>query len=329
MKFSVTATFTALFLVVAGFYVTLVPQRQQDAAGLQSLAADHLLRLKDDDDVEKLRIQIAGSPSTITLERSAGKWKLTEPVEYPADPLIADGLATALKLSPVMRRLVPEKGWAEYGLEESALVVGVKTVKQKDWRLLHFGDNSPLGDMVYARWDGEKEYVLVKTDVKRAFQRSVYSLRLKRVFRVPLDKIRKIRLRTASGDYVLAQRKDEWVWTDPVALFGQKVSHDRVNEIIIQLRDLMIKEFIDDGKLEPLQAGIMAGLGVSVSVWGEGELFEAVHLGHEVTKRDAFYATRLDEPALLLVARENIRRLFEIIQAEADKVNAGPITVPV
>lgn len=314
MKSSVTVGFSVLFLAVAVLYLRLSPVSLPGAAS-PSETLLRILPLLNDGGVQWIQIQNTEKKETITLQRKSGVWRILFPVSYPADQLMIEGLATALKLSSKARRLLPERDWDEYGLLKPPLKIGVEAEPGRR-RYLYLGDRSPIGHFVYARWEGEKEYFLVQEDLRRAFERSVYSLRLKQVFRTPLQEVSKLHVRTTNADYEIFKKGEKWFWMEPIPILGQTVPKRQSDEILAAIADLYVKDFLDQEKGAPETLGVSA-MSPSIKIWGKGKKPEVFKIGRELETQDAYYGLREDEKTFLLVARGNIRGLFQMVEAMA------------
>lgn len=319
MKTSITLIISGLFVLVSGAYFYLMPAGGGPQNGRPDPVAMQLLTLEKGDRIAKIKIEKKDQPA-IVLSREGEDWKIEEPVSYPADQMLADGLSVAMIVSVKERKLPREKGksWKEYGLEDSAIKVGVKTAMNDTWRVLFFGDSAAIGNFVYARWEGENEYFLVNADLKKAFDRTVYSLRFKQFFRTPLADVRKIRIKTLDGDYELTKQDDKWYWMDPVSLLGEAASKEQVDDLLMLLRELGIKDFLDKETRSVSLFGI-SNISPQITLWGAKTNVESIKVGLEVPTKDAFYGQREGDPLLLLVARANIKGVFAIIKAMADE----------
>lgn len=316
MKFSVTVIFFLLFILVVAAYLYLVPEEELPAQRPPSLTMK-LLPLEEDDEVVGIEIEDLENGESISLSRSREGWHLVYPVDYPADQLMAEGLVKALTLSSKARRLVPEKDWKEYGLDKPALKIGVETKRKPGMRTLLFGDASPVGNFIYGRWEGENEYFLLNADLKAAFERTAYSLREKRVFRMPIFAIEKVRLKTASGQYEILKRDGNWVWMEPIRLLGEEVGKVSMDEFLTQIRDLFIKEFPEETTRGYKEMGFsMSGSFIKITGKEESES-EVLSLGGDLETKDAYYGKRKGESMPFLIARGNIRRLFETLETIA------------
>ena len=316
MKLSTTLAFSALFLAVAGFYIYLNPSSPAPLKTSSDPASRLVLPVADKNGRVILQIQKIASDETITLERNTeGQWVLRHPVNYPADNMMAEGLFTALRLSAKARRFVRDRGWEEYGLLKPALKIGVEMPPQKR-RYLALGDVSPTARLVYARWEGEEEYFLVDENLKKAMERSVYSLRRKNVFTLAPAEISRIQIRQAGKGYEFYKKEGLWVWTKPLALLGQAVPAGPFQSFEEAALGLYVKNFLDEE--DPSQFDLSGG-GNSIEISNEKKI-ETLELGSETPEQDACYARKKNENVLLQVARSRVQSVF----AQAEALLAAP-----
>ena len=322
MKTSVTVTIGLLFVVVSGFFYFLAPQPEPLVTGKAAPVSMKLLPLEDQGPINFIQIQNVQSGETINLERKDGRWTIRHPIVCPAETMIVEGLVTALKLSTRARRLNPEKPWSEYGLAKPLLKVGVQTEYNSTRRYLYFGDASPVGRFVFARWEGEKDYFLVNEDLKSAFSRSLYSLRSKQLFRTPVQRIVKIRVRSGANEYEVERRGSKWFWLEPIPILGQVVSKRQIDDINGQLGELFVKEFIDDGKKTRADYGFTL-LSPWLKVWDNEGKEEIFRVGQEIPDKDSFVLMREGDSSFFLVARSNISAFLQKFEAMAQETAAN------
>lgn len=312
MKTSVTVTFTLLFLAVAGIFFYMNPFSQK----VEKTPEAGLLRLLPFDEeasIQWIQIQQPEKRETITLERKDGKWMMKFPLEYPADPLLTEGLLTALKISKKARRLAREKSWEEYGLLLPAVKVGVEAEGGKKRQYLLLGDKSPVSEHIFARWESEPEYFLLDAQFKSAFDRSVYSLREKRIFRDAMNEAVKIRGRSFGGaEFEITQHDDHWFWTEPVGLLGKAIPDPQALEILLKLRDLYIKEFLDKGK-QSFENYRISRTGPSLKIWFKDKP-QIFWIGSQSGEKDLYYGALEGEKTVLEISKDNIDTFFRLIE---------------
>lgn len=314
MKSSTVTLFAALFLVVAIFYVSL-NYTEHEVPKIRAAADAKLLVLEKGDEITKLEIQNSPEKRPIRLERHGKQWVLTEPVQYPADHRLVEGLVGALTFSVKARRFGREKDWQEYGLSKPSLKVVIGTARSKRPRVLAFGDHSPVGNFVYARWEPEEEYFLLSADMKRVFERSVYSLREKKIFQFPFSELSRVNIRTFQGEFEMTKRGGNWLWLEPVSILGERVANDYVDAVMKAVDGLYVNEFLDaKKKAEDLNLSLLAP---SIALTSQNGKVEILQIGREMKLRDAYYAKKREENAIFLVAKPNIDFLFETVERQA------------
>ncbi len=332
MKTSTTLVFLFLFVIVTAVYVFLVGNENREKA-MKSLPVEsmQLVPLEKDEQISRLKIENIAKKLSVTLELQNGKWVILEPVRYVADPLVVEGLATALRLSTKAKRMTREKDWAEYGLAKPSLKIEVGTTKNKRGRVLDIGDLSPVGNFVYARWEGEEECFLLNADLMRAFDQSLYGLRMKRIFRMPLKDVTRIVVQTAAGNYEIAKMENDWYWVEPVPILGEKISKRDLDYFFSKIERLFIKEFLDDKADSPSDLGF-SGLTTRVTVKAGKKEQETLVLGSGFPERDSFYAMRADENTVFLVSKSILDDFFEGLNTMAQDYsneNGVPAAKPV
>ena len=309
MKLSTTITFLVLFVLVAAFYFLLDPQKKATQPG-QGETSMRLLDVEDGDAIREIQIVRASQDERVRLEKHDQTWYVLSPVRAHADQLLVKGLVTALKLSTKARRLLREKDWAEYGLEKPSIKVVIKTEKNKEPRTLLLGDQSPVGEFVYARWEDETDYFLLNADLKKAFDRSAYSLREKRIFRTPSQALSKIYIQTPFGRYDMARVDEGWYWVEPAALLGEPVDKRDVDFVIASVRDFYVKDFMDEKQAGP-EPTRFSEWGSLVRLKSDSLDQETLFLGDELPARDAYYALKEGNTGLFVISRTNIHNFFK------------------
>jgi hypothetical protein len=321
VRFSTTVVFFILFVVVGGVYLYLNPKWGPDSTlPHEQVAAPpsvSLLGLAPGDSITWIQVQNLEKKETITLIREDGNWMLKFPVAYPAGSLMMDNMMKALETRTKIRPFIAEKGEKEFGLQNPLLKIGIQTEKNTDRRYLYLGGPSPMGDMTYARWEKEKEVFLVDGELKRAFSRSVYYLREKRIFRTSLTDISRIQLQVGTDVYEIQNKNNLWTWSLPVSEKGMTVDPAAMNEIMTKLNDLFVKDFLDNQKLENPELGLVASVNL-IKIWGSKSQPETLYVGREVPTRHGFYARREGEKVPLLLDRDKISGIFSIITELTD-----------
>ncbi len=314
MKPATTLVFCLLFFIVAGAYLYLNPEEKPILH--ETNAAMQLLPQTAGDEITWIQIQKSEKKETFTLAREGGAWKIKFPVNYPADPLVAEGLATALRLSSKAKRLTPAESWEDYGLLTPPIKIGIQTKEMPARRYLSLGHASPVGDFVFARWEKEKDYFLLNADVKKVFDISLYSLRQKKMFRTLVPEISEIRVKAGTEPYEVVKRGGEWFWYRPDPLTNIPIPQPEMDDLLLQFQNLSIKEFLDEEK-DLDKTGIAAKF-IQFELWNESENPETLVIGKPLDTHDAYYAGLEGESVVFLVSRNHVDALLETFQAMAE-----------
>ncbi len=332
MKFSTTLIFFLLFLAVGGAFLYL---NQRSASQLSQPVSQTSFKesvpaevpsqntpvLDRSEKITWMQIQNTEKNETVTLAREDKLWEVKYPVVYPASDGVVDEMVRTLMAAVKLRQLAPEKGWEEYGLLRPSIKIGLKTEAHPVRRYLLLGHQSEVGDSVFARWQEEKNFFLVNTELKRIFDRSLYALREKRIFRIAPAAVLKIHFEMGPEFYELVKRNDQWVWVKPQGRRGMVVDPVSAEEFSSHLRDLFIKDFLDEQK-EKIDASFFKTAG-TITVWGSGRQKEIFYLGQEAPVRDAFYGRRNGENGILLIDRGILRALLDTVRNMGSGVVVG------
>lgn len=326
MKTSVTLGFTGLFVLVAVCYYFFGMPLSKPAAPLVVSGDGKLLPFDAESSLRLIQIQNLLKKETITLEYGEDRWFVRHPAEYPADKMMAEGLVSALKVSTKSRRLMRERGWDEYGLSRPDIKIGVEAQGDSHRRYLLLGDASPVTNMVYARWDHEDEYFLLDARMKQAFDRTLYSLREKKIVRLPVQSVDRIHVQTFKGNYEISRQEGKWYWTEPVARIGKKITDEKVYQLLLLLNELHIKEFLDGKSPEDGDYGFLRAAPF-MQLWAKDQT-STLRIGREVVEREAYYGVIEGEKTLLLVSKELMDSFFKIFDRVTEEPEAAEDPVP-
>ncbi len=325
MKPSLLIIFTLLFLAVLGIYVVVdnTAVVTQEAKVEEHQEAVSLLNLDEGDFLTRIQIRSAQNQQVFALAKKEDRWMIVDPIEYPADPMLAGGIETALTVAEKVRSLKRDKTWTEYGLDKPGLEVAIRTQKKPQDRILYFGGMSPTSNLVYARWsDSQNEFFLLSVEMKAALSQSLYSLRSKKIFDLAGRSIAKIRIQTPNGDFEISRHQDKWFWMEPIPILGEFVDVEDFKNLWSNIDQLYVKEFYDDPFVDISKFGIREGC-PSIAVFEEGKEDTAAHVlqvGSEIKTQDSFYAKRKDLDSPYLVSATNLAAVFSGIQKMANKL---------
>lgn len=150
-------------------------------------------------DLQSITLKKKDAPA-VTLERRNGKWAMTAPAAYPTDQEAVNTVTSAL--SPVTADDVVEAKAADlskYGLTAPALTVTAKTSKGKTTEI-QFGDEIPVGSLVYAQLGTDPKVYAVSTSVKSSFDKTANDLRDKRLIAFDTNSLTRVAVKSAKSD---------------------------------------------------------------------------------------------------------------------------------
>ena len=190
-------------------------------------------------------VEVASPSETIALAGDGGKWALTQPASYPADPDVVTDFLDKLASAKV-REFVAEapSSLEPYGLTHP-IRVDVQTGKDKDraTKSLLVGHVDEAKKGVYAMRPGEQSVLLLPEEVSKALPRTVAALRNKTLVDVAADTGARGDLESPKGPVTLVRDADRWKITAPEALPADQVE---AGGVLFKLRELRAQAFLTD-----------------------------------------------------------------------------------
>ena len=214
MKAKNLIVYAIILAVLGGVYwvydVRLAGDRQREAtekAKIFNLNFDQVTRV-----VSKV------GDREFRIERDPGtdEWRMTEPVDTPADRWAVEGMVVGV-LEAEKDRVLENSGsnLAEYGLDKPSAQLTLSNEKGPLAPTLFLGGTNPMGFLSYARLGDEKDVFTVTAPVRQDLTHSLYDLRDKSLVLIPGEKVDRIRI---EGRGVLALERRgirNWDVVDP------------------------------------------------------------------------------------------------------------------
>lgn len=270
-------------------------------------STEELLRLSFDlseDASSKLR-------GRVVLERKGEKqWRITSPVSAPAEAVVADGLLSVLKLMPRVRELSFAKlSLGDYGLDRPRQRICVETGQKS--RCLRIGSEGALSKGVYAKWEDEDKFFLASSELVRAFDRTLYSLRQKQVLSFTESQIDSIHVRHLKQELVIQREGNHWLLKKPdLAILGPLT----VEALYSKLIHLYAKDFIDGPPAQNPELGLTAPSFVIRVFFSDGSQQTLVR-GGQAPGLDAYYVQNSEHKSVFLVSIGKFRELERAFEA--------------
>lgn len=185
----------------------------------------------DADEVDTLRIEIAGEPLA-AARRMDGSWVLTEPFAEPADQGTVTRLLEDFELARATGFVDTPGPPSQYGLEPPQVLVELGAGEALDLRLEMGGE----GEQRYLRVAGTQPIYEIATRIADGVPRSVFTLRDRQVLEIDEGQIDRVVLAFPRDDLRLAFVRGEQGW-EPDG-HEQQIDETRLEELVYALSDL-------------------------------------------------------------------------------------------
>jgi len=223
-------------MVLAGLTGTLYwsnHHKPSEATEASADVAPKILAVKEAD-ISRFDLKKDGADQVGGERNSAGQWRITSPAPLPADQsAVSSLLGTFSSLSS--ERLVEEKAsnLVPYGLNAPKIEVDLSEKDNKTQKLL-LGDETPAGNGIYAKLDGDPRVFTIPKYDKTSIDKNANDLRDKRLLTVESDKISQVDLVAKKEEIAFGRNKDEWQIVKPRPL---RADGTAVDELVRALTD--------------------------------------------------------------------------------------------
>jgi hypothetical protein len=176
-----------------------------ETAALPASTAPVILKVNPAD-VTQLLIK---QKEPVTLQKTDGKWQITEPKLYPADQeAVASVLSTLSGLNA--DRVVEEKSSdrKQYGLDPAQAELDISG--KDGTRQLLLGDDTPAGGDLYAALATDPRVFTIASYQKSSLAKSLNDLRDKSLLTLSSDKVSRVELLKKGEDLEFDRTKDGW-----------------------------------------------------------------------------------------------------------------------
>jgi hypothetical protein len=223
-------------VILAGLCGALYWSNRHKPADTTEASADvppKILAVKEAD-ISKFDLKKNGTEQVGGERNGAGQWHITSPTPLAADQsAVSSLLGTFSSLNS--ERLVEDKAsnLVPYGLDPPKLEIDL-TEKQNKTQKLLLGDNTPAGNAIYAKLDGDPRIFTIPSFDKTSIDKSANDLRDKRLLTVDPDKISQVGLLCKKQEMAFGRNKDEWQIVKPKPL---RADGTQVDELVRALTD--------------------------------------------------------------------------------------------
>src|SRR5712692_6942871 len=220
-----------------------------------------ILALKQED-ISKIEIKKKGGEPVDLAKTNAGKWEITAPKPLGADQESVSSLLSSVS-SLNSERLVDDKptDLSQYGLAQPALEIDLTTKDTKPQKLL-VGDDTPVGNAVFAKLEGDPRVFTIASYNKSSLDKSANDLRDKRLLTLDFDKLSQLELVTKKQDIQFGRNKQEWQIVKPKP---SRADNFQVEEIVRKLRDAKMDTSTSDADAKKASAAFASGAQVATA----------------------------------------------------------------
>jgi hypothetical protein len=239
----------ALVVAAVGAYIFLY-ERHQPTSDEARERANKVFPDLDGDSITSLEVR--NSHGEFSLVKSGGEWRLTAPIDFPADSPTVSSLLSSLSNLEQERKLSPaEVEPADYGLDAPSLFVAAATEDGARFAL-DVGDETPLGSNRAVRRTDEDDIVLCSDYFVTDLDKQLDDWRSRDVVDVVADDLASLQVVSGSDRIHLVRSDDDWRLVEPLQ---DLADGNHVSNLISNLSALRIEEFLDEGA-DPAELGL-------------------------------------------------------------------------
>jgi hypothetical protein len=208
--------------------------KNQAAASKKSTDTTTKILSIPDDQMQEIRIRKAGA-EPIELKREGGKWQITAPKPFAADPDATSSLVSSLG-SVAADKTIDDNAadLAEYGLNAPALDITVTKKDGKSEELL-IGADTLNNSGAYAKRAGDPHVYTVASFTKTGLDKGLNDLRDKRLLTFDSDKLTRVDLQSKGQQVEFGKNgANEWQIVKPRPL---RADSSQVDTLVTKLKD--------------------------------------------------------------------------------------------
>ena len=255
------------------------------------------------------RVELTRSNATLRAERAGGQWRLTAPLNYPANDLALNALLDVCsKLRP--RQLVTGMEvakLADFGLQPPQATVlfqqGGQPVE------LRIGARTPVNNLLYVQVAGSDRIAVTDATLLELLPLTADAWRDRRLLSLAGLKYDRLRVRNGTRDLV-AQRGTNRLWRIEEPKPVKRANTPRLDQLLAELQRWPVQRFVtDDPKAELESFGLQTPEVELAFGAGTNDLL-TVQFGKSPTNQPGLvYARSLATTNVMLVARDWLEQL--------------------
>ncbi|MBI3484561.1 MAG: DUF4340 domain-containing protein, partial [Acidobacteria bacterium] len=169
----------------------------------------------------------------LSLEKRGAAWRITQPVDSPADEGAAEGLLSSLTFGRISKTIaVTPPGSADalkaFGLDAPVVALEIK-LKSGAAHRVRLGAKDFTGSNVYALVDTTPDVALLPADVLASSDKPLLEFRDHRIVVFEVENLVRIRVKNEYWTLVATKNAEgKWLVIEPAAMKGKEVETERM-----------------------------------------------------------------------------------------------------
>ncbi|HPR64077.1 MAG TPA: DUF4340 domain-containing protein [Thermoanaerobaculia bacterium] len=224
------------FLTVALFLFIMLYESKTQTTDERREAEKKVFTL----DVESITgLEVTRGTGSYALEKKDGEWRITTPIEAPADPSAVQGILSSLQ-NLSKKRDLPDAADSDYGLENPALSLKIRMGDRS--LVVDVGARIPASINYAIKIQDQKGVTIVPNSLYLALEKSVNDFRRRTVFAFDAARVAGLNVKRKNDVLRFEKKNSAWYLKAP---FEDRAARTKVNDLIYAILGLKAEEFID------------------------------------------------------------------------------------
>ncbi len=190
-------------------------------------------------DVKEISVTAKGATTTIARDGASG-WRITAPIQAPADALSVNALVDKLAGLKRLRGVEGGADLSEYGLAKPRITIEV-TLAAGGKQKLEVGDDNPYDGTLFTKTSGGAGVDVCEGALKYPLDKGLFDLRDKNVFAFEDDAVTQLSVVGPKLSFSLSRKSgSDWSIVTPIQ---EKADAQRAEQILASLRNLRATRF--------------------------------------------------------------------------------------
>lgn len=199
-------------------------------------------------DIDRLEIINKAYKEPRIIERQNGQWKITSPIEWPANLFAIQRIITQLQFLiheahfSIEELEASGQSLENYGLKDPNIILKFHGINGK--HTLFIGNATHLGNRLYVMDPDQKKVLVIKDSLLDSIIANLEDLRTEQIFNIPFFELNKLKIQLLHPHNLkiwLSKEKGSWVFDAPIQTNANNIL---VNNAINQLSAIHINKIL-------------------------------------------------------------------------------------